>query len=137
MIQGNIHKTCILINKLGIAPGFSAIHGSKQAPFFVRTPEMPQGCDINNIRIGGMDDNATNMMGITKPHILPCPAAVSRFINPVSPGRTLTIVRFSSTNPDYTRIGRRHGHITDGASNLVVENGFPGYTVIGGLPHSS
>ncbi len=98
---------------------------------------MSQGCDINNIWIGRMDDNATNMMSIMKPHILPCPAAISRFIDPVSPGRALAIVWLSGANPDYARIGRGNGHITHGARILVIENGFPGYAVIGGLPHSS
>ncbi len=38
MIQDNIHKSRISINKIGIGPGFSAILGSKQTSFFVRTP---------------------------------------------------------------------------------------------------
>src|SRR5580658_9860054 len=86
---------------------------------------MSLGGDIHDIWIRGINDDAANMMCIGKAHMLPGLACIERLVDPISPGRTLTIVGLACSHPDDGRVGGSYRDIANRRYRFVVEYRLP------------
>ena len=136
-VYSHIHKTGVLVDKQGVHPGLTPIGGLVQTPFLIGTPQMPHSSHIDNVGIGGMDGNATDVMAILESHIGPGVTAIGRFVDPIAPGGALPVVGLAGAHPYDTGVRRGYGYRSNGAGILVVKDRLPGDPVVGGLPQTA
>ncbi|MBA7642257.1 hypothetical protein ES703_49946 [subsurface metagenome] len=92
------------MNSQYFLPFLSAVGGLVQSPLRIFRIQMPEGRHIDDVRILGMDDDAADMVGFFKAHILPGFAGVCGLVHSVSPVRASGVVGFSGSDPDNVRI---------------------------------
>ena len=91
-------------------PGLAAVGGFVDAALLLRTGEASRGADIDDVGVGGVDDNAGDAAGFVEAHVGPGGAGVGRFVDAVAhhvavadgPG-------FAGADPDSFGIGGGDG----------------------------
>src|SRR5882724_1562582 len=59
-IERDIDAASILVSVENLPPTLAAVHGAKNASFRIWAEGVAEGGDISDIRISGMNDDATN-----------------------------------------------------------------------------
>ena len=115
-------------------PGFSSIRGFKHPPFFVIAIVVTKSCDIDNIRIIGVDENPRDMVSVMQAHICPSLSSICGFKHSGSGKWAPRHQDLSCTHPDNVGIGWSDGDTSDCKCGLILEDRFPGGAVVNGFP---
>src|SRR5262249_19257068 len=87
-----------------LLPRASAVVGAEHAPLWVLREEVPDGGDVDDVGIGGMNDDARDVMRIGESHELPRLARVGRLEDALAGDRRPRIRLVSAAEPDDLRI---------------------------------
>ena len=61
---------------------------------------MPQGCDVADIGIAGIDRDARNVVGLFEAQVFKGRPAIRGAIHAIAPGGTVAVVAFAGADPD-------------------------------------
>ena len=119
-------------------PRAAAVGRLVDAFLLLRPGESPFRADVDDVGVGGMNDDAADAARLVEAEVSPRRAGVDRLVDAVAhhvavanrPG-------FAGAGPHGFGIGRGHGQGADGGYRLVVEDGREGRAAVGGLPHAT
>src|ERR1700719_1535426 len=98
---------------------------------------MVYRCHGQAARILRIDDDGRDLVGISQPQMCPGFAGVRRFVNSV-PGRQIRpLETFTAADVNHVGIGFGYRQGSYRAGRLIVKNGHPRITKIGGVPHTA
>ncbi len=83
-IQFEIRDAGVFAYIQDFVPGGSAIGGLVQAAISAGTPEWSLTCNVNHVRISGIDTDAPDMFRFAEAHILERAPAINRFVNAIA-----------------------------------------------------
>ena len=83
-IHREIHEARLVADELGERPGFAAVDGLIQAALGVGGPQCAQRGDVHDVGVGGMHENAPDVLRFLEAHALPCHAAIERLVDAVA-----------------------------------------------------
>ena len=98
---------------------------------------MTEDGDEQTVGIAGIHNNLWNLLAVTQTKMLPGPATIRGFVNAIARGKVGPLHALPASDVDHVRIGGRDRDGANRASGLVIEDGVPGSTGIGRLPHAS
>jgi len=75
-VHGDIVDAGVGIDRESLDPGLTAIDGFEYATFFVWPPEVTGGGYVDDVGVGGMDEDAPDVMGVFEAHVGPGLAAI-------------------------------------------------------------
>ena len=110
----DVDDSCVFIDVMNLLPILAAVGCLEQTALFVWTPKPTERTDINNVGIFRVNSDPTDLKGLFQPHVLPGFATISRFVNTISPGNTVTWICLTGSNPNDIRIGLTDFHVPDG-----------------------
>ncbi len=67
-----------------LLPGLSAVGRLEHAALLVGRPEAAHRRDVDDVGVGGMDDDAADVLRLAQPHVLPGLARVDRLVDAVA-----------------------------------------------------
>src|SRR5712692_5227838 len=97
---------------------------------------MPGRGDINHIRVLRIDYDASDTLGVLKPHQLPGVASIRGFVYTGSDRRAVTGPRLAGADPHRVRVRLIDGDRADRLS-VLVEDRLEGRARVERLPHSA
>src|SRR5205807_6734310 len=118
-------------------PGLAAVGRLVQAALLVRAPDVAEGGDIDDVGVGGVDDDAADVLRVPQAHVLPGLAAVGRFVDAVAPGDAVAGVGLAGADPDHVGVRFGDGHVAERNRRLALEDGRPGGAIVDGLPQAA
>ena len=136
-IDGDIGDAGVFVDGKGLGPGGAAVGALVDAALFVGSPEIAERGDVDDVGIGGMDDDAADVVGLLEAEVRPGGAGVHRLVDAIAPRGALAIVGLAGADVEDRRIGGREGEVADGGIGLVVEDGLPGIAAVDGLEDSA
>src|SRR6185437_2023963 len=98
-IEGKVGGAGVFIPVQDLPPGPAAVGGFEDAALGVGTPEVADGGHVDGIGVGGVDDDAADVVGVLEAHVLPVAAAVGGLVYAVAPGRALAVVGLAAAGP--------------------------------------
>ena len=111
----------------------AAVGRLEDAAVLVGRPLVAGGGDVDDVGVGGMDDDAGDGGCGLEPHVFPRLAGVGR-LEDAQPGHgAAEDVGFARAGPDDVGIGHGDGQVTDGHGRLIVEDRLPGRAGVHGL----
>ena len=123
------------VYKKDVFPGDSPICCFKDTPLLLGPIGMPQGSNIDDLRIGGVNNNTPDSTRLLQPHMFPGLASVIGFVNPVAHGvRGPYHKGLPGPGPHDVRIGWGNGHSPYGRGLHTVENRLPVDPSVGCFP---
>ena len=119
-------------------PRAAAVGRLVDAFLLLRPGQSPFRADVDDVGVGGMNDDAADAARLVEAEVRPRRAGVDRLVDAVAhhvavanrPG-------FAGAGPHGFWIGRGHGQRADGGHRLVVEDGREGRAAVGGLPDAA
>ena len=132
-IDGDIGDAGVFVDDEGLGPGGAAVGALVDAALFVGTPEIAERRDVHDVGIGGMDDDAADVVGLLEAQMRPGGAAIHRLVDAIAPGGALAIVGLAGAHVEDGGVGRREREVADGGVGLIVEDGLPGDAAVDGL----
>ncbi len=136
-IEGEVDGACVVILVENFLPAIAAIGGTEDAAFGVGAVGMAEDGDEDAIGILRVDDDIGDLLAVAQTEMFPGVASVGGFVNSVARGKVGTAQAFAAAYVNNVGIRRRYGERADRAGGLVVEDGKPGATGVGGLPHAA
>ncbi len=136
-VDGQVYRAAGLIDEQLFPPGAAAIGSLEDAAFLVGSAQVSQGRDPDDVRVGGMDDDAGDVLRIAQAHIGPGVAAVGRLVDSVAPVGAARQGIVAGSYPHYVGIGGSHGHCAHRGDAGGIGDGLPGGAVVGGTPHAA
>jgi hypothetical protein len=70
-VHGHVHEAGVLVDELRVDPGLAAVRRAEEAALLVRSPEMAQGGDVHDVRVGGVHDDAADVVRVREPQVDP------------------------------------------------------------------
>ena len=132
-IHHDIRTTREVIYKENALPSLSAIGGLVDAALFVTAPEAAHRSHVEDIGVGWMYDNTTNMLRLFEADLGEGCATIRGLVHPVTPARALAVVRLTGADIEDIRMALANREVTDTAGFKVLENRLEGCTVVGGF----
>ena len=92
-------------------PGFASVGGLVDAAFLVAAIQSPQRADVDDIGIGGVDDDFTDLKSLFQAHVHPGLASVDRLVHSIAVAYGVARIVFAGPDPKDIRVapGDRHG----------------------------
>ncbi len=118
-------------------PSFPAIDCFEDTSFFVVAIEATKSADVDDIRVGWMDNDFTDLEGLLQAHVGPSFPAVCGFVDPISVADRVTRVVFTGAYPEDVRIAGADCDCADRNCCLAVELMDEGVTVVGGFDQAT
>jgi hypothetical protein len=97
----------------GCLPRLAAIGGLEDAALWIVGVVVTLSGNVNDVRIRGMHDHLTDVMGSLQSNVGPGCPAVQRLVHAVAMIGAVPQVGFTGAHIDDAVIRRGHGHITD------------------------
>src|SRR5947209_2330565 len=79
-------EAAVVAQVFALYPGHAAVYGLVEAALFVRSPEVAQGGDVDDVRILRMDGDGADVVRIGQAHVAPGFAGVGGLVDAVAPG---------------------------------------------------
>src|SRR5580704_4508745 len=136
-IKSDINPAGVVVFVANFLPGLAAIVGAEDAALGVRPEGMPEGRNIDDVRIRGIDDDPANRSRIAQADVLPGLAPIERFVDSVTMRDVATNTSFASPDINNIGIGGRNGEAADRRYVLLVEDGSPSHGAVGRFPDAS
>src|SRR5437868_13395647 len=105
--------TGILVAFEDDGPSAAAVGRLVDATIAAGPEEWSNRRDEHDVVIRGIDDDAIDVLGVAKAHVLERRSAVGRFVNAVAPRGALAVVRFAGADPNEVRFRLGDGEGAD------------------------
>ena len=89
----------LVVNEQDLFPSLAAVGRLKHTAIFIRAIESSGGSDINNFWILWGNKDATDLVSLLEPHVLPSGSAIGRFIDSISVRNRVARIRFACSRP--------------------------------------
>ena len=116
-------------------PGLPSVGGFVDAPVTARRPQGTVRGHINDIGIGRVNGDHSDVFGILQSHVFPAFATVVRAVHPVAIGHAPLVVILARTDPNRVWVGGVDADTADRIAALVLEHGFISGPRVGGFPY--
>jgi hypothetical protein len=132
-VDGDVVDAGVGIDGEGLLPGGAAVEGAVDAALLIGSPEVALGGDVDDVGVGGVDDDASDVVALFESDVGPGGAAVHRLVDAVAPGGALAIVRLACAGVEDGGVGGGEGEVANGGVGLVVEDRGPGLAAVEGF----
>ena len=112
-VERHVNHAGVGVDEEHLAPRLAAINGLEQPALVVRPPQMTERGDVDDVGIGGVNDDAADVVALLQAHVAPRGAAVHRLVDAVAPRRALTVVRLAGAGPDDVAVRGRDGDVAN------------------------
>ena len=136
-VHRQIHESGLVADKLDQLPRRSAVGGFVHAALRIRVPGVAQCRDVDNVRVGGIDDDATDLLRPLEPPQLPRAPGIGRFINAGARRDGVARIFFSRAGVDDIGVGSSNRDVAHRDHAFLVEHGEEHRSGIDGFPDSS
>src|SRR5262249_60705763 len=110
------------------------VAGLEHTAFAVRAPEMSDGGDIHDVRIGWINHDAADVTRLDETGGMPRVPGIGRHVDAVAPRGALTVVGLAGARPDEGRVRRRNGDGADRHHRIhAIEEWVPRRALVGAL----
>ena len=135
-IHGDVDHAGVFIEKFHIGPGLAAVGRLVDATLLVGPVEPPEGCHVCDIRVRGMNHDASDVLRLLEAHVLERPSCVRALVDAAAPGRRLPVVGLARAHIQDRRVGGGEGQVADRGIVLVGEDGLEGRAAVRGLENA-
>jgi hypothetical protein len=118
-------------------PGFATVGSLENAALGIAPPQMTEGRDVNDIRIGRINHYGADFLCVIETNKLPGLAPVRGTKNAPAERRNSRGRGFAGTNPDLFGIGGSHGDSAAGTGGFVAEDWFQSGSGVSRFPNST
>jgi hypothetical protein len=98
---------------------------------------MAKHSNEDAIGIVRVNQNSTDLLAISQPHVFPCLTAVRGLVDSITSREIRSLQAFTTADVQDVGVRRSDGQGADGAGRLVVEDRGPNAPIVGGLPHAA
>ncbi len=126
-----------LVDVQDLVPGLAPVSGLEDAALRIVGPLVAAGGHPHRVRIGRMDDDPRDGLGLGEPHVGPGLACVGGLPDPGAGVGAAEDVGLARPDPDDVLVGGGQGQVPDGGGDVVLEDRRPGHALVVGLPHAS
>src|ERR1035438_2719227 len=117
-VENQIHRAGFHTTRINLFPRFATVGGAEDTALFVRSPEMAESSDVDDVGIPGMHADRADVKSILQADVLPGFARVTGFINAVAMRGITADIRLTHADIDDVRIRFRD---SDGAHRSGFE----------------
>ncbi len=136
-IHGHIRDTCSRVHVQDLFPGFSPVCGFEHATLLVGSPEMAKRTDVNDVRIGRMNQDLGDVLCLFQSHVFPSFAAIFGFVNTVADAHAVAGGSLAGSNPDDVRMALGYSHRADSHGVFFVEYRIPRHSAVFRFKHTA
>ena len=137
-VDGEVDGAGVFVTIEDLGPGFATVRGLVDATFAVRAERMAEGCDPDDVRVGGVNAHFGDVTGIGEAHVLPGCTCVGGAVHAVPMRNVDADGGFAHAGPDHIGVGFRDGHCADRRRlEEAVRDIEPVLTSISGLPDTT
>jgi hypothetical protein len=136
-VHDDVGEARVLVDELRERPVGAAVRRLVEAALLVRSEQVPDRGDVEDIRVLRMDDDARDALCLLQPHLLPRLAGVGGLVDAGAERGALAVVRFARADIHDVRIRRCDRDVADRRDRLLVEHGRERRPVVDGLPHAT
>ena len=135
-VDGEVRAAGVSVDEEGLLPGLPAVGRAEDAALRVGVEGVAGGAGEDGVRVGGIDHDLGDPLGVGEAHLLPALAPVGRLVEPVAHGDGVADAGLAGADPDRLRVLRVDG---DGPDRLavLVEDGLEGEPPVHGLPETA
>ena len=133
-IHRDVDEARLVADELDQVPALSAVRGLVHPAFGIVRPDGAECGDVDDVRIGRVDDDATDVLRLLESDRCPADAAVGGLIDAVPRGHAVARVLLTGADIDGVRARRRDGDVADRGDRHVVPDGEEGRARIDRLP---
>ncbi|MXV95241.1 MAG: hypothetical protein F4Z92_05090 [Gemmatimonadetes bacterium] len=127
----------MLVDLEDVLPGLTAVLCAEDASLLIRAPEITHRRHVDDVRVAGVDEDATDVPGGVETHVAPGVPRIRGLVDAVAPAGRLPVLRLPGADPDQVWVRLVEGDVADGAGGLVVKEGYPGGAVVLRLPDAA
>src|SRR5258707_8728381 len=100
-VHGDVAHAGVVVDLENLRPSLAAVGRFVNATLGIRSPQMSERRNVNDVRISGMYDNSPDVARRFEPdHLLPGLPGVERFVRAIAPGGALPVVGLARPDPD-------------------------------------
>ncbi len=136
-VHANVDDAGLVVEVPDSFPGLAAVDGLVQAALLAGAVQPAEGADVDDVGVGGMNDDLADLERLLEAHVAPGLAAVGGLVDAVAVGNRVARVVLAGADPDDIAVRRRHAHVADGHRGLVVELVLEGGAVVDGLQQAA
>ena len=136
-IECDINAARVLVLKQNSLPILATIAGTENSTLCIWPEWVPQRRDKDDVRILGIDNHLANGAGIAQANILPCLAAVDRFVDSITVRDVSSDAGFPRAYVNSVGVRLRNGDTADRRSALLIEDRGPRCRAISGFPDAT
>ncbi len=136
-VHGDIHEPRLVADELDQFPRLATVSGFVQPSFPIRAPDVPQGGHVHNVRVGGVDDDTADGLGLLEPLELPGEPTVGGLVDTAARRDRVAGILLARSRPHDHGVAGRDSDVAHGDDPLIVEHGPEGRSAIGGLPYAA
>ncbi len=135
-VELHVRHAGVLVHLENRGPARSPVGGPEEAPVAAGGPEGPLRGDEDHVSVPGIHQDLPDMLRAPEPHVLPGATGVPAQVHPVSPGHVAAADVLSRPHPHHVGVVGVQGDVADGVGSLLVEDGGPGGSGVGGSPEA-
>src|SRR5262249_17673758 len=132
-VHGDVDDAGPLVDVEDLPPALAAVGGLVEAALLAGAVEPAQRPDVDDVRVGRVDDDTADLEALFQAHVLPGLAAVGGLVDAVAVAHRVARVVLAGADPDDAGVGRGHGDVADADGGLLVELVLEGDAVVGRL----
>src|SRR5262249_31273193 len=129
----NVDDASPLIDGQDLVPGLAAVRRLVEPTFAAWPVESSERADVDDVGVGGMNGDTTDLKTLLESHVLPGLAAVRGLVDAIAIRHRVARVVLSCSHPDDFRVGLGHGNVANRDSVFPVELMLEGHAVVGRL----
>src|SRR4030095_1212860 len=136
-IHHDVGRAGVGIDEERLAPGAAGVRGFGDAARGVGGPEVADRGDVGDVRIGGIEHDASDRARVVQAEVGPRAAGVGGAVDAAAPRRALAIVVLAAAGPDDLRVAFEDRERAEGVVGLTAEDIGPGDALVGRLPDAA
>ncbi len=136
-LEVEIDRAGVVVRPENFLPALSAVAGAEDSTLRIRSVWMPEGSDVDEIRIVGMDENLPDLLRVREADVRPRFPAVEGLVHAVALRDVGAHVGFTAAGVDDLRIRARDCQCSDRSDRLRVENRLPGAAGVVRFPNAA
>ena len=136
-VEDEIDCAHAIIDKQDLLPGSSSVGRSEHSAFGVLREQVSHGGNVDHIRIGRMDHDARDVVGVGESGELPRRSGIDGLEHSLSGVRRSRVRLIPGSHPDHVRIRRRNRDRANCRRADVIGDIRPSRTGVRRLPESS
>src|SRR5205085_11436663 len=136
-VESQRHRAGVLVFVEHLCERLAAVGRAIDAALRVGSIRMAEHGDEQTIGILRVNDDRADLLAVAQAEMLPRPARVGRFVNPITDRKVGALQAFAAADVDDFRVRWRDGNRPDRAGRLIVEDRLPGAPIVVRAPDAA